>query len=363
MEKRFWSKRIRDAIPYIPGEQPRERKFIKLNTNECPYPPSPKVLEAIREAAGEELRLYPDPECVELRRAIARREGLTPEQVFCSNGSDEVLAFAFQAFFDPDREVVFPKITYSFYPVYTDYFGLRRREVPMNPDFDHPVEALCGHNGGVVLANPNAPTGIAVGLDVVEKLLQANPDVVVVVDEAYVDFGTESAVSLIDRHPNLLVVQTTSKSRALAGLRVGWAMGQEDLIAGLRCVRDSINSYTVDRLAQAGAAAAVEDEAYFQEITRKIQATRAWTAERLTDLGFQVLPSGANFVFASFPGIPGKVLLNGLRERGILVRWWDKPEIVDWLRISVGTDEDMEALCAALAEMTCRDRTPGRPSR
>lgn len=217
--KEFWSARIRDAVPYTPGEQPRDRKFIKLNTNECPYPPSTKVLEAVRAAADENLRLYPDPECLDLRRAIARREGLSEDQVFCSNGSDEVLAFAFQAFFDPDREVVFPRITYSFYPVYTSYFGLKCRRVPMNPDFSDPVDELCGNNGGVVLCNPNAPTGIAVGLDVVEKLLRANPDVVVIVDEAYVDFGAQSAVPLIDKYPNLLVVQTASKSRALAGLR------------------------------------------------------------------------------------------------------------------------------------------------
>ena len=351
-DKRFWSARIRDAVPYVPGEQPRDRKLIKLNTNECPYPPSPRALEAIRAAAGESLRLYPDPECLELRRAIARREGLEAEEVFCGNGSDEILAFAFQAFFDPDREVVFPKVTYSFYPVYTDYFGLRRREVLMNPDFSDPVEALCGGNGGVVLANPNAPTGIAVGLDVVEKLLLANPDVVVIVDEAYVDFGAESAVKLIRSHPNLLVIQTTSKSRALAGLRVGWAMGHRDLIDGLRCVRDSINSYTVDRLAQAGAAAAVEDEEYFQTITARVRATRTWTAERLAALGFRVLPSSANFLFASFPGKTGKELLDGLRARGVLVRWWDKPEISDWLRISIGTDGDMEALCTALAALT-----------
>ena len=210
--KEFWSGRIRDAVPYVPGEQPREGKFIKLNTNECPYPPSPRVVEAIRQAAGDELRLYPDPECLALRRAIAKREGLKPEQVFCSNGSDEVLAFAFQAFFDPEREIVFPRITYSFYPVYTDYFGLRCRRVPMNPDFSDPVDELCGSNGGVVLCNPNAPTGIAVGLDVVEKLLRANPDVVVIVDEAYVDFGARSAVPLIDTYPNLLVVQTASIS-------------------------------------------------------------------------------------------------------------------------------------------------------
>ena len=190
----YWSIRIQNIVPYTPGEQPRDRKFIKLNTNECPYPPSPKVIEAIRAAAGDSLRLYPDPECVELRSAIAKREGLDISQVFCGNGSDEILAFAFQAFFDLDKEVVFPKITYSFYPVYTDFFGLRRKEVPMNPDFSDPIELLCGENGGVVLANPNAPTGIAVGLSVVEKLLQANPDVVVIVDEAYVDFGAESAV-------------------------------------------------------------------------------------------------------------------------------------------------------------------------
>lgn len=351
---RYWSGRIRDIVPYTPGEQPRDRQFIKLNTNECPYPPSPRAVEAIREAAGDSLRLYPDPECGALRAAIARREGLEPDQVFCGNGSDEILAFAFQAFFGPDREVVFPKVTYSFYPVYTDFFGLKRREVPMAPDFSDPIDLLCGNNGGVVLANPNAPTGIAVGLDTVEELLKANPDVVVIVDEAYVDFGADSAVGLIDRYPNLLVVQTTSKSRALAGLRVGWAMGDAGLIAGLRCVRDSINSYTVDRLAQAGAAAAIADEDYFQSIRRRVMDTRAWTGWNLEGLGFRVLPSRANFVFASHPGHSGRELLDGLRERGILVRWWDKPEIRDWLRISIGTDRDMEELVSALAELTGR---------
>lgn len=349
---RFWSKRIQGIVPYMPGEQPKDRQFIKLNTNECPYPPSPKVIEAINRAAGDSLRLYPDPECVELRAAIAKREGLDINQVFCGNGSDEILAFAFQAFFDPDREVVFPKITYSFYPVYTDFFGLNRREVPMNPDFSDPIDLLCGNNGGVVLANPNAPTGIAVGLDTVEELLNANPDVVVIVDEAYIDFGADSAVALISRYPNLLVVQTTSKSRALAGLRVGWAMGDAGLIDGLRCVRDSINSYTVDRLAQAGAAAAIEDEDYFQSICRRVIATRAWTENALKEKDFTVLPSQSNFVFASLQSRTGKELLAGLRERGILVRWWDKPEIRNWLRISIGTDDDMKALVQALDELT-----------
>lgn len=348
---RYWSRRIQDVVPYTPGEQPRDRKFIKLNTNECPYPPSPKAIEAINRAVGDSLRLYPDPECLELRAAIARREGLDMGQVFCGNGSDEILAFAFQAFFDPDREVVFPKITYSFYPVYTDFFGLKRREVPMNPDFSDPIDLLCGRNGGVVLANPNAPTGIAVGLDTVEKLLGANPDVVVIVDEAYVDFGADSAVKLIGRCPNLLVVQTTSKSRALAGLRVGWAMGDENLIAALRCVRDSINSYTVDRLAQAGAAAAVSDEEYFQSIRRRVMDTRTWTENALRERGFNVLPSQANFVFASHPDHTGKELLDGLRSQGVLVRWWGMPEIADWLRISIGTDQEMEALVQALDEL------------
>lgn len=350
-DKRFWSERIKCAVPYVPGEQPRDRRFIKLNTNENPYPPSPRALEAVRAAACGDLRLYPDPECLALRGAIARREGLDVENVFCGNGSDEVLAFAFQAFFDPDRPVVFPRITYSFYPVFSDYFGLTRREVPMAPDFAHPVDELCGNNGGVVLANPNAPTGIAVGLDVVERLLRANPDAVVVVDEAYIDFGGESAAGLIRRYPNLLVVQTASKSRSLAGLRVGWAMGQPHLTAALRCVRDSINSYTVDRLAQACAAAAVEDEDYFQETCRKVMDTRAWVSEDLEKLGFTVLPSKTNFVFVSHPDRAGRELFNGLRERGILVRRWDIPEIENWLRISMGTDEEMKALCGALEEL------------
>lgn len=345
---RYWSKRIQDIVPYVPGEQPKDRRFIKLNTNECPYPPSPKVLEAIRAAAGDSLRLYPDPECMGSRTAIAKREGLDTDQVFCGNGSDEILAFAFQAFFDPGKEIVFPKITYSFYPVYTDFFGLDRREVPMDPDFASPVEALCGQNGGVVLANPNAPTGIAVGRDTVEKLLRANPDVVVIVDEAYVDFGAESSVGLIKDHPNLLVVQTTSKSRALAGLRVGWAMGDAGLIDGLRCVRDSINSYTVDRLAQAGATAAIEDEDYFRSIRQRVMATREWTKKELKERGFIVIDSMTNFLFVSHPSHSGKEMLDLLRERGILVRWWDRPGIENWLRISIGTDEEMAALMSAL---------------
>ncbi len=346
--KEFWSTRIREIVPYVPGEQPRDRKWIKLNTNENPYPPSGRAVEAMRAAAGADLRLYPDPECTELSAAAAACWGVKPEQVFCGNGSDEILAFCFQAFFDPGRPVVFPRITYSFYPVYTDYFGLERREAPMNPDFSDPVELLCGNNGGVVLANPNAPTGIAVELDVVEKLLRANPDVVVIVDEAYVDFGAQSAVGLIDRYPNLVVAQTLSKSRSLAGLRVGFALGQENLIAALRCVRDSINSYTVDRVAQAGAAAALADRESFEQTRKKVMDTRAWAAGELEKLGFTVCPSRANFLFARHPDRPGKEIFDRLRQEGILVRRWEIPEIRDWLRISVGTDAEMQALISAL---------------
>lgn len=349
--KEFWSRRIRDAVPYIPGEQPRDRKFIKLNTNENPYPPSPQAINAMKEALNGDLRLYPDPECTGLRAAAAQCWSVKPEQVFCGNGSDEILAFCFQAFFDPDKEIVFPKITYSFYPVYSDYFGLNRREVPMNPDFSDPVELLCGNNGGVVLANPNAPTGIAVELDVVEKLLQANPDVVVIVDEAYVDFGAQSAVGLIDRYPNLIVVETLSKSRSLAGLRVGFAIGQENLINALRCVRDSINSYTVDRVAQAGAAAALMDRTYFDETRKKVMDTRAWTMAELEKLGYVVCPSQTNFLFVRHPEKPGKEIFAYLRREGILVRRWDISEIMDWLRISVGTDEEMQEMVRVLSRM------------
>lgn len=346
--KEFWSERIRNAVPYVPGEQPRDRKFIKLNTNENPYPPSPMAVKAMQDAVNADLRLYPDPECTQVRAAAAECWGVKPEQVFCGNGSDEILAFCFQAFFNPGKEIVFPKITYSFYPVYTDYFGLDRHEVPMNPDFSNPVDLLCGNNGGVVLANPNAPTGIALELDVVEKLLQANSDVVVIVDEAYVDFGAQSAVELINRYPNLIVVQTLSKSRSLAGLRVGFAIGQENLINALRCVRDSINSYTVDRVAQAGAAAALRDKEYFDCTREKVMQTRAWTVKELERLGFVVCPSQTNFVFARHPKKEGKEIFAHLRQEGILVRRWDIPEIEQWLRISIGTDEEMHALITAL---------------
>lgn len=349
--KEFWSKRARDLVPYTPGEQPRQRNWIKLNTNENPYPPSQKALAAIRAAAGETLRLYPDPECASLREALAATFDLKPAQVFVGNGSDEVLALCFQAFFDPERTILFPDVTYSFYPVFADLYGLSYREVPLDERFGLPLESFMGDNGGVVIANPNAPTGRAVSLCDIRTLLEGNPESVVIVDEAYVDFGAQSAVPLIDSYPNLVVVQTMSKSRALAGLRVGFALGNENLIAALNSVKNSFNSYTLDRLALAGAEGALRDGDYLRAITMKISSTRDWVADRLKRMGFEVSDSAANFLFISHPDIPAKVLLDGLRERGILVRWWDKPRISNYLRITVGTDQEMEALCQALTQM------------
>ncbi len=350
--KRFWSGRVRDMVPYTPGEQPRDRRFIKLNTNENPYPPSPAVAPAVA-AAVDGLRLYPDPECLALRQAIAQSVGVLPEQVFCGNGSDEILSFAFQAFFDKGEAITFPDITYSFYQVYVKYLDLTARTVALNEDFSLPLEAFCRDcGGGVVIANPNAPTGQAVGAEDLRRVVEANRDHVVLIDEAYVDFGGESMARWVNAYPNLLVVQTTSKSRALAGLRVGWALGHADLMAALRCVRDSINSYTVDRLAQAAAVAALGDRAYFETTCRQVADTREKTWKRLRDMGFDVAPSKANFLFVRHGTIPGPALFDGLRARGILVRRWDLPRIQDHLRISIGTEAEMDALCQALGELT-----------
>lgn len=352
--KRFWSERIRDLIPYTPGEQPKDRVFIKLNTNENPYPPSNKVLQAIAEATGEGLRLYPDPEATALRAAIAEYHGLTPEHVFCGNGSDEVLGLCFYAFFTPGRPVVFPDITYSFYPVYTKLFGLDWNEIPLNDDFTLPVEKFLGGNGGVVICNPNAPTGRALPLSEIRRILEANPDVVVIVDEAYADFGAQSAVELIDRYANLVVVCTMSKSRSLAGMRVGYAMGNADLIAAINCVKNSFNSYPLDRLALAAGEAAIRDVDYFETTRRRITDTRERTAQKLRDMGFFVHESCANFIFITHSNKSGQELQQGLRDRGVLVRWFNKPRISQYLRVSIGTDEEMDAMCAA-----CRDILKG----
>jgi len=348
--KELWSKRCRSLVPYVPGEQPRDRQFIKLNTNENPYPPSPAAVAAIAKEAAS-LRLYPDPTCAALRRALAEDLGVSPEQVFVGNGSDEVLALAFQAFFDPDRPIRFADVTYSFYPVFAALCGLTWEEVPLNGDFTLPLAPFLAPSGGVVVANPNAPTGLTLPLAEVEAILAADPARVVIVDEAYVDFGGVSALPLLEKFENLLIVRTFSKSRSLAGLRVGFALGRRDLIAALETVKDSFNSYPVDRLAQAGALAAVEDRVYFQETAARIVAARDSAAQALRSLGFRVTDSAANFLFISHPRVPARTLQENLRERGILVRWWDKPRIDNYLRVSVGTEEDMAALTAALAEL------------
>ncbi len=348
MNKRFWSRRIRDVEPYVPGEQPRDRRYVKLNTNENPYPPSPKVLEAIAEVSAESLRLYPDPDCTELRGALAKAKGLSPEQVFVGNGSDEVLAFCFLAFMDEDTPAVFPDITYSFYPVYGALFGSNMRIVPVNGDFTIPMEELMRDDGTVILTNPNAPTGIAVGLEEIRTLCQTNENHLVIVDEAYVDFGGDSAVSLIQEYENLLVVQTFSKSRSLAGLRIGMAYGSESLMAALNAVKNSVNSYTLDRVALAAAQAAVEDQAYTDDTCSRIAKTRENTTGKLLQLGFRVLPSKTNFVFASHDAVPAETLFRKLREKGVLVRYFNKPRIDNFLRITIGTEEEMDILTETL---------------
>jgi len=303
---RFWSNTVRNISPYIPGEQPGDRKYIKLNTNENPYPPSPRVLEAIRQETGGDLRLYPDPDATLLRNALADMYRLNPDEVFVGNGSDEVLAFCFPAFFNPGDIISFPEITYSFYPVYAKLFGVSSRTVPLNEDYTVNPDIFPEDAKGILLANPNAPTGIAVSINDIEKLLGKHHEKLIVIDEAYVDFGAETAVPLIKEHENLLVVQTFSKSRSLAGLRIGFALGNKDLIEALNRIKNSFNSYTLDRIAVKAAAAALQDREYFEETRARVIRTREATAERLISLGFNVLPSKANFLFVSHNQMSGK---------------------------------------------------------
>lgn len=346
---RFWSSTVGNISPYIPGEQPKDKKYIKLNTNENPYPPSPKVLEAIRQEIGGDLRLYPDPEASFLKEALSDFYRLEPDEIFVGNGSDEVLAFCFPAFFNPGDVISFPEITYSFYPVYAKLYGICYETVPLNKDFTVELGRFPGYVKGILLANPNAPTGIAVGLDEIEALLRKHHDKLVIIDEAYVDFGAETAVPLIRNYENLLVVQTFSKSRALAGMRIGFALGNKYLIEALNRIKNSFNSYTVDRIAQRAAAAAVRDKVYFDEICARIIKTRETTAKRLMSLGFNVLPSKTNFLFVSHEKLSGKELFARLRTEGILVRHFDKEGIENFLRISIGTDEEMEVLFERLS--------------
>lgn len=348
---KYWSDFVHRLVPYVPGEQPKIENLVKLNTNENPYGPSPKVLEALRAEANESLRRYPDPTSSRVAEAAAQVAGVERDQVFVGNGSDEVLAHAFHALFGHGRPVLFPDVSYSFYPVYAGLYQLPFEAVPVNARLEVQVDDYVRDNGGIVLANPNAPTGIALTRAEIERLLAKTPDSVVIIDEAYVDFGAESAVSLIERYPQLLVVQTLSKARSLAGLRVGFAFGQRPLIEALTRVKDSFNSYPLDRLASAGAVAALEDVAYFEETRARVIASREALRAELVKLGFSVLPSQANFLFARHPSFAGAALAQALRERAVLVRHFRAPRIDEYLRITVGLPEENAALVEALREI------------
>lgn len=348
---RFWSTIVNELTPYTPGEQPQIDNLIKLNTNENPYGPSPKVIEAIGRANGGDLRKYPDPNAQDLKRSVASHFDVDENMVFLGNSSDEVLAHVFRGLLKQDKPLLFPDITYSFYPVYCKLFEIDYRQVPLRDDFSINIDDFDGLNGGIIFANPNAPTGIALSIDDVEKLAFKHPDSVVVIDEAYVDFAEDSAVRLISAHPNILVTQTLSKSRSLAGLRVGIALANAELIEGLERIKNSFHPYTLDKLAIAGAAAAFSDDAYLKEVCSKVIATRDQTTAELTALGFEVLPSSANFVFAKHSSFDAKDLFDGLRKRNIVVRYFDKPRISEYLRISIGTDFEMESLVSALGEL------------
>jgi histidinol-phosphate aminotransferase len=350
---RFWSPVVHGLTPYVPGEQPRLPNLVKLNTNENPYSPSPKALEALRAEAADTLRLYPDPSGERLKQAVAAFYGVQAAQVFVGNGSDEVLAHTFLALLKHDAPLLFPDITYSFYPVYCGLYGIESRQIPLNAAFEICIDDYLGQpNGGIIFPNPNAPTGRALALSEIERLLQGNPDSVVVIDEAYIDFGGESAVALVNRYPQLLVIHTLSKSRSLAGLRVGYAIGNTELIEALERVKDSFNSYPLDRFALAGAAAAIADRAWFDDTRNKVIATRTRLVAGLEELGFEVLPSAANFVFARHPRYDGAALTAALRERSIIVRHFRNPaRIAPFLRITIGTDEQCAALTGALREI------------
>ncbi len=347
----FWSQLARRLTPYVPGEQPRVADLVKLNTNESPFGPSPLALVAMQAAAADTLRLYPDPEATALCAALAAHHGVKPEQVFVGNGSDEVLAHAFVALLKQPKPLLFPDVTYSFYPVWAQLFGLACETVPLDGEMRVRVEDYRRDAGSIVIANPNAPTGVALPRVKITRLLEDHPDIPVLIDEAYVDFGGQSAVPLIADHPNLLVVQTMSKSRALAGLRVGYALGDVGLIEALRRVKDSFNSYPLGRIAQAGAAASVDDESYFRDSCARVVAGRDAMTQDLIRLGFDVLPSSANFVFARHPARGGSAFAAALRARGVLVRHFEKPRMAAYLRITVGTPDDTRRLTAAAADV------------
>lgn len=348
---KFWSPFVRDLVPYVPGEQPKLTKLVKLNTNENPYGPSPRAIEAMRAEVNDNLRLYPDPNSDLLKQAVARYYGVESNRVFLGNGSDEVLAHAYNAFFKHDKPLLFPDISYSFYPVYCGLYGVEFEAVPLDAQFQIRVEDYHRPNGGIIFPNPNAPTGCLLALEAVEQILKANPDSVVIVDEAYIDFGGETAIGLVDQYPNLLVTQTLSKSRSLAGLRVGLAVGHPDLIEALERVKNSFNSYPLDRMAIVGAAAAFDDREYFEQTCKQVIASREVLVGQLEGKGFEVLPSAANFIFARHPKHDAAGLAAKVREQGVIVRHFKQERIAQFLRITIGTPEQNQALVDALGAL------------
>ncbi|MBR7088742.1 MAG: histidinol-phosphate transaminase [Mogibacterium sp.] len=347
---KFLSSKYAALEPYTPGEQPKTKVLTKLNTNESPFPPMPEVIEAVSKAAAD-LQLYPDPDCTELRKAIARVMDVDPDEIICNNGSDETIYFAVLAYCDSTKPAVFPEISYGFYPVFADITGIDFRAIPLKDDFTIDPEDYYNAEGTIIIANPNAPTGIPLSLAQIEDILQHNPDNVVVIDEAYVDFGTESAVPLVKKYDNLLVVQTFSKSRSMAGMRLGYGIGNKELIADLNALRFSTNPYNIDRLALAAGIASLENDEVNRAHCRAVMDNREFTVAELDKMGFVMTPSTANFIFVRHPEVPGDVLFHKLRERGVIIRHWDKPELNDYNRITIGSREQMELLLREVSEV------------
>lgn len=344
----FWTDSVRGLTPYVPGEQRTGPDIVKLNTNENPYPPSPEVIDALRAVSGDALRRYPDPESTELRQTLADYHGLNINQVFVGNGSDEILALAFLTFFANGKALQFPDISYSFYPVYCNLYSIEANTVSLEQDYSLDLERFRPNAGGIIFPNPNAPTACDVSLDAVTNLLDRHTDHVLLVDEAYADFGAQSVVSLVNKYPNLLVSHTFSKGRSMAGLRLGVAFGDSNLIEGLQRVKNSFNSYPVDVMAQAAGIASIKDNTYYRETVDKIIKTRQHTISALKDKGFDVLPSAANFVFARPVDGNAAGVYEKLHQAGVLVRYWSKPRLDEWLRISIGTPDEMARLLSCL---------------
>lgn len=348
IEMKNWENNIRKVEPYVPGEQPKEKNVIKLNTNENPYPPASGVKNVLKSFGTDDLRLYPDPSSDELVGALAKRYGVKPSQVFVGVGSDDVISMCFLTFFNSDKPIVFPDITYSFYDVWASVYNIPFETKPLDENFFINENDYFCENGGIIFPNPNAPTGVFESLDKIEKIIKANPDVIVIIDEAYIDFGGESCIPLLKKYDNLIVVQTFSKSRSMAGARIGFAIGSERLIKYLNDVKFSINSYTMNCLTQKIGVEAVRDEDYFKKIVDKIISTRENAKIRLKELGFDFSDSMSNFIFASHNKIPAEEIFEELKKKNIFVRYWNKPRIDNYLRITIGTDEEMEKLFEAL---------------